>query len=112
MRRTIKPTALRDAALRISVADYEVKGADGWAIKRGNAARWPGHLAKGMGVMVGDDFGTIRDIYKRTEEGPVLVDVERDASAACGLATWPASETRRSDAKVVGWEEALGNVPS
>jgi hypothetical protein len=38
----------------------------------------------------------------------VLLDLQRDESASCGLTTWPAGEARRSDATVKGWMEALG----
>jgi hypothetical protein len=96
---------------RIPVDNYAEKGADGWALKRGNVARRPAHMSAGMGVPLGDDFGIITDLFRRTPDGPVLVDVQRDASASCGRATWPASETRRSDAKVMGWAEALGFEP-
>lgn len=93
---------------KIPVDDYAVKGADGWALKRGNVARRPAHPARGMGVPLTDDFGIIQDIFRRVPDGPVLVDVQRDASAACGLATWPAEETVRSNAQIMGWKEALG----
>jgi hypothetical protein len=107
VKRTAKVT-VEPLRPRIPVDDYAVKGVDGWALKRGNVMRRLPHYSASLGAEVPGDLGRIVEIYRRETDGPVLLDLQRDESASCGLTTWPAGEARRSDATVKGWMEALG----
>lgn len=88
---------------RIPVADGEARGADGKKLRRGDAVRRKPHYSAALRCTVPGDVGRIEDVYRRSPDGPILIDVRRDrTNGAAGLATWPAADARRSAARVRG----------
>lgn len=101
MKRRVRATKVVAAPTRISVDDRSVRNRDGWPIQRGDVMRRPVRFSKTLGVNVPGVVGKVVDIYRRADDGPVLVDLLADAAqGACGRYTALPGDLVDSEARV------------
>ena len=86
---------------RLPVADRVASGMDGWTLSRGQVVRRVEYESPAMGVTIPTRVGVIEDIYRRREDGPILVDFRGDAGSDCsGLFTTTPERLKASRATV------------
>ena len=91
---------------RESIADGELKGADGRRLKRGDVVRNPPRFSESLQAEVPGKAGCIQDIYRRGDQ--YLVEVRLDGKdGAAGLAVFEAARVRRSQAHIHTEVESL-----
>lgn len=91
---------------RESIADGELRSADGRRLKRGDTVRNPERWSSTLMVRVPGKVGVVVDIYRRGDQ--YLVEVRLDGKdGAAGRAVFQADRVRRSQAAIHTEAESL-----